>query len=113
VKSAQIHGDCWIKMYKQKLAPKVASKPKKTTNPTECLTAALSYISRLSSGNSIHDTQNISRKRASKMSVPTTPAKANVVAAPVGQFASAIHAGIAKTAVMISDQTGACHRSLT
>ncbi len=42
VNSAQIHGDCWMKMYRQKPAPSVATKPRMTTKPTECLTAALS-----------------------------------------------------------------------
>src|SRR3989304_3025715 len=70
-------------------------------------------MSRRSSGSSIQDTENISRNAASKMSVPTTPAKPRYVAAPAGKFASAIQAGMAKTAVIISDHTGACQRSLT
>src|SRR3972149_8576566 len=70
-------------------------------------------MSLLSSGSSMQDTVNISRKAASKMSVPTTPANPRYVAAPAGKFASAMVAGIAKTAVIISDQTGACQRSLT
>src|SRR4030065_2212182 len=70
-------------------------------------------MSLLSSGSSMQDTVNISRKAASKMSVPTTPAKPKYVAAPAGKLASAMVAGMAKTAVIISDHTGACQRSLT
>jgi hypothetical protein len=46
--------------------------------------------------------QNISRNAASKMSVPTTPAKPRYVAAPTGKFTSAMQAGMANTAVIIS-----------
>jgi len=113
VKSDQIHGDCCMKMYRQKDPPNVATKPSKTTKPTECLTAALSKMSFLSNGSNMQDTQNSVRKRASNMSVPTTPANAKALAAPFGKFASAMHAGIAKIAVTIIDQTGACHLSLT
>jgi hypothetical protein len=60
----------------------------------------------------MQEAQNIVKKNASKMSVPTTFDHIKYLSNPRNPD-SDMQAGMAITAVIIIDQTGACHLSLT